>query len=221
MTNTNSTFPRTNSTREVQRYLESGEVPIYLIEQSFFTERRETIVEHVKRHFNADAGDCIGIDLIVRDAMQNMALEGRFRITDVRIVESLGPPMLIFRSAEQVDALLRQLEGRALTDEAKKFLATLANDLRLVIARDAPSLEPRTEWVFTFGSHRHPATGECLIKSYVQFSGTRAEARQKMFDAYGKDWCGQYPATGDVVTRNGLQRLTIDRLGRDLTEGGR
>lgn len=55
-------------------------------------------------------------------------------VADVRIVEAIAPSLFVFRSLEQADALLRQLEGRKLTDEQKGWLASIANDLRLACA---------------------------------------------------------------------------------------
>ena len=46
--------------------------------------------------------------------------------------------------------------------------------------------EERRWWIFTFGS------GQKHAGHYVRFFGTFDEARQQMFDAYGRDWCMQY-----------------------------
>lgn len=55
---------------------------------------------------------------------------------DTRIVETSRPvpPVLVFRSVGQADALLRALEGRSLTDEQKRWLTYLADSLRLTCA---------------------------------------------------------------------------------------
>src|SRR5438094_741351 len=57
-------------------------------------------------------------------------------IPDTRIVESVtSPPLLVFRSIGQADALLRTLEGRKLTDEQKAWLTSIADSLRLTCAQ--------------------------------------------------------------------------------------
>lgn len=44
------------------------------------------------------------------------------------------------------------------------------------------------KWVFTFGTDS-PMTGYV-----ISIQGDYNEARKKMFDAYGSQWCGQYSA---------------------------
>lgn len=41
-------------------------------------------------------------------------------------------------------------------------------------------------WIFTFGC------GQKHAGHYVKISGTFAEARKKMFEKYGDEWCFQY-----------------------------
>ena len=41
-------------------------------------------------------------------------------------------------------------------------------------------------WVFTFGY------GQTHQGCYVMIYGTYSEARARMFDKYGREWCGQY-----------------------------
>lgn len=46
--------------------------------------------------------------------------------------------------------------------------------------------EDRTWWYFTFGC------GQKHAGHYVMIFGTFDEARQKMFERYGSEWCRQY-----------------------------
>lgn len=41
-------------------------------------------------------------------------------------------------------------------------------------------------WIFTFGS------GQQHAGHYVVMEGTWGEAREKMFEQYGEEWCMQY-----------------------------
>jgi hypothetical protein len=49
------------------------------------------------------------------------------------------------------------------------------------------------EYLFSFGfGHKHPKTGEPLRGCYVRIRGTLDSSREKMFKAFGSDWCFQY-----------------------------
>lgn len=76
MTSPNSTtYDRTNGVKIIQSYLESGDVSLSQLAEAWNNDRRP-IVEIVKNHFNLGISDCIGLDVTVRDAMQNMVLLG-------------------------------------------------------------------------------------------------------------------------------------------------
>lgn len=68
-------YDRTNSVKIIRTYLESGDVPLSQLAEAWNDDRRP-IVEIVKNHFNLGISDCIGLDVTVRDAMQNMVLAG-------------------------------------------------------------------------------------------------------------------------------------------------
>lgn len=60
----------------------------------------------------------------------------------------------------------------------KEMVPELANLLGIEIVPD--------KWIFTFG------LGHKFGGHYVIFHGDFCEARSKMFDKYGSQWCGQY-----------------------------
>lgn len=62
--------------------------------------------------------------------------------------------------------------------------------------------EERQEWYFTFG------WGQPHQNCYTVFYGTFAEAREKMFDKYGRTWCMQYSSKEEAgVDRFGLTEI--------------
>lgn len=51
---------------------------------------------------------------------------------------------------------------------------------------ECPTLPCERYWIFTFGS------GQQHAGKYVKIRGTHNQARKKMFEKYGEDWCFQY-----------------------------
>lgn len=129
-----STLPSTNKTEAIQAYLESGSMPLYDLAKAWNKGNLKDITTRVVRHFNPTIGQCIGLDINVRDAMQNMALHGLFSANDIRITPTAAPPQFVLGFVWQADALLRQLDGRKLSTDQKQWLSNLADDLRNAIA---------------------------------------------------------------------------------------
>ena len=58
------------------------------------------------------------------------------------------------------------------------------------------------DWYFTFGYGHDPGIG-----FYAVFHGTEAEAREKMFEAYGRRWAFQYGSAEEAgVVKYNLRR---------------
>lgn len=57
------------------------------------------------------------------------------------------------------------------------------------------------KWAFTFG------VGHGLRNYYVVIEGTYEEARKRMFELFGKHWCGQYPLEKWEVNSCGTKPL--------------
>lgn len=104
MTNTNnSTYPKYDITKRVQGYLETA-MPRSVLLAAYRTGRQEAIITHVKEHYNADAGDCIGIETVVRDAIQNIVLDQSFQ--EESKIDTLTKVLdRVFRFPHNVDKL--------------------------------------------------------------------------------------------------------------------
>jgi len=129
-----STLPNTNATEAIQAYLESGAMRLYDLAKAWKKGNLKDVTARVVRHFNPTIGQCIGLDINVRDAMQNMVLHGLFTDNDIRVSPTAERPQFVLGFVWQADALLRQLDGRKLSTSQKQWLANLADDLRNAIA---------------------------------------------------------------------------------------
>lgn len=79
MTKTNSsTYPKTDRVKAVQTYLESGDIPMSVLFAAWNSSDCRRVVKLVETHYSTTEGESIGIEVVVRDAMQNMALKGMF-----------------------------------------------------------------------------------------------------------------------------------------------
>lgn len=69
----------------------------------------------------------------------------------------------------------------------------------------------RQTWYFTFGpGHIHPRSGVSLENCYTTVYGTYEEARQHMFNTFGKQWSMQYPTADDPYPHGaGVHRYNL------------
>lgn len=76
----NTTNPKT-ITEQVQEYLER-DLPRSVLIDAYRTGKHEPIVRHIKGHYERSwIGDLIGIETVVRDALQNIALKNDRRLS--------------------------------------------------------------------------------------------------------------------------------------------
>ncbi|HKR59952.1 MAG TPA: hypothetical protein VJS64_09455 [Pyrinomonadaceae bacterium] len=128
MTKTNdSTYPKYDITKRVQGYLETA-MPHSVLLAAYRTGRQEAIVTHVKEHYNADAGDCIGIETVVRDAIQNLVLSETFQEADSDALPLPPTPWRVCRfphAGSDVPWSVKDADGVVIADFHTKDLATL------------------------------------------------------------------------------------------------
>lgn len=156
----NSTLSSTNPTKDIQAYLESGVIPLDDLAETWDKEGRKflNLVSRVASHFNITSVQRISINLNVRDAMQNMALTGMFLRRSITVGRAAHQTTLSFVTEWQADALLRQIDGRSLSETQKRWLRSVADELRNAIAESHYPSEPRSVSLL----HDRPfAGGQC------------------------------------------------------------
>lgn len=121
----NSTYPKYDITKRVQGYLETA-MPQSVLLAAYRTGRQEAIVAHVKEHYNADAGDCIGIETVIRDAIQNLVLNEAFQEAGSLPLPSSPWRVCEFPNAgSDVPWSVKDADGVVIADFHTRDLATL------------------------------------------------------------------------------------------------
>lgn len=128
---TSSTFPKYDTTKRVQEYLQQA-LPHSVILAAYQTGQREAIVKHVKEHYSANAGDCIGVNVVVRDAIQNIALASQ------KNVYPGSPRSITYGEIEDSNANTSTLDGA-------RYVLTVKNETNRLY--DKGSLVAGTEVV--------------------------------------------------------------------------
>lgn len=102
MKKTTSTFPKTDRVKAVQNFLET--LPQSQTETAWKKERWRDLMFDVAGHFKLTAGEEIGLDITVRDALQNMALAGFFLNGSAKDLTCSNCPALQTEADEEAGA---------------------------------------------------------------------------------------------------------------------
>lgn len=172
----NSTYPKYDITKRVQGYLETA-MPQSVLLAAYRTGRHEAIVAHVKEHYNADAGDCIGIETVVRDAVQNLVLNEAFQeanSSDLPLPPSPWRVCEFPHAGSDVPWSVKDADGVVIADFHTKGLAML-------FAAAAPKARPHL-----FVGHADAPTTWCIVPDSRTENGYCGQSKDAAIHANGE-----------------------------------